>query len=256
MLTLEQKRQFMVDGYLHVPGVVPRQMVDDALRAINHSIGNVGRTGGDPVRFREDSFCHELTGDPLMTDIINKTDIPTLVEDLIGAGNMQSVTRVQIAPRFPLPPDQEPEPYGGHLDGIGVGTNGMAKGVYVRNFTIFVVVYLVDVSQPESGNFTVWPHSHIEFEEHFRRVGHEVMAEGIPQIDLTRERVMVTGSAGDVILAHHQLHHTAGHNLSPHVRHALISRVRHRKTEEVGKAAYTDIWREWEGLAKLVPEAV
>ncbi len=255
MLTREQKKQFVSDGYLHVPGVVPRYMVHAALRAINHSIGNIGKTGGDLSRFREDSFCHELTNSPLMTDIINKTDIASLVEDLIGPGNMQPVTSVQIAPRFPLPPDQGPEPYCGHLDGIGVGSNGMAKGVYVRNFTIFAVVYLVDVLEPESGNFTVWPHSHIEFEEHFRRVGHEVMAKGVPQIDLAHKRVMVTGAAGDVILAHHQMHHTAGHNISPHVRHALISRVRHKHIANVDKEAYTDIWREWEGIADLIQEA-
>ncbi len=254
MLMLEQKKRFVDEGFLHITNVVPLDMVEAALRAINHSIGHVGKTGGDLARFREDSFCHELTGLPLMTDIFNKTDITAIVEDLIGTGNMQPVTRIQVAPRFPLPPDQEPELSRGHLDGIGGGRNGMDKGVYVRNFTVFVVVYLVDVPKPESGNFTVWPHSHIEFEKHFREVGHEIMSHGVPQIDLSRGRVMVTGSAGDVILAHHQMHHEGGHNNSPHVRHALISRVRHKDVERVGKDAYTDIWREWEGIADLTKE--
>ena len=62
---------------------------------------------------------------------------------------------------------------------------------------------------------------------------------------------MVTGSAGDVILAHHQMQHEAGPNISPHVRHALISRIRHKEVEKVDKDAYTDIWREWEGIADL-----
>lgn len=255
MLTLEQKRLFVSEGYLQLPGIVPRSMIDAALRSINHSIGTVGKSGGDLTKFREDSFCHELKDSRLMTDVFNKTDIVAAIEDLIGAGNMQPVTSVQIAPRFPLHLEQDPEPYFGHLDGIGGGRNGMDKGVYVRSFTIFAVVYLVDVHEPESGNFTVWPHSHIEFEKHFRRVGHQIMSEGVPQIDLTRERIMVTGSAGDVILAHHQLHHDSGHNISPFVRHALISRIRHKNVEQVGKEAYIDIWREWEGIAELTKEA-
>ncbi len=252
MLTSEQKRRFVEEGYLHLPALVPAAMVQTALRAINHSIGEVGKTGSDPKRYKVDSFCHELTRSPLITDIFNHTSITPAIEELLGQGNVLPVEHVQIAPRFPLPVGQEPEPDDGHLDGIGGGRNGMAKGVYVRNFTIFAVVYLVDVLEPESGNFTVWPHSHVEFQDWFRQVGHEVLSQGVPHIPLSRERVMVTGRAGDVILAHHQLQHTGGYNTSPHVRHALISRIRHRNVTAFDKGAYTDIWHEWDGIADMV----
>ncbi len=254
MLTREQKCRFIKEGYLQLPSLVPDAMVGTALRAINHSIGEVGKTGGDPQQYRLDAFCHELTRTSIMTDVFNLTAIKTAVEDLLGQGNMLPVEHVQIAPRFPLPVDQEPEPYTGHLDGIGGGNNSMAKGVYVRNFTVFAVVYLVDVSAPESGNFTVWPHSHIEFQDWFRQVGHEVLSQGVPQIPFSHDRIMVTGRAGDVILAHHQLQHTAGHNISPHVRHALISRIRHRNVAAFDKGAYTDIWHEWEGISELTTD--
>lgn len=254
MLTLAQKRKFVTDGYLHIPALVPDAMVQTALQAINHSIGEVGKTGADPARYRVDSFCFELTRTAIITDIFNRTPVMSAVEDLLGQGNVLPVEHVQIAPRFPLPVGQEPEPYEGHLDGIGGGSNGMAKGVYVRNFTLFAVVYLVDVPAPESGNFTVWPQSHLAFQDWFRQVGHEVLSQGVPQIDFPRERVMVTGKAGDVILAHHQLQHTGGHNSSPHVRHALISRIRHRGTATFDKKAYTDIWHEWEGIAELTAD--
>lgn len=251
-LTLEQKKRFVADGYLHVPAVVPQPMVETALRAVNHSIGHVGMTGGNPARFTTDAFCHELRESAWLTDIFNKTPILALAEELLGPGNVQPIQSVQIAPRFPLPLGAEPRPDPGHLDGIGGGMNGMAKGVYRRNFTLFAVVYLVDVPEPESGNFTVWPHSHVEFQDYFRQVGHEVLSQGVPHIELTRAGIMVTGKAGDVILAHHQLQHAGGHNVSPHVRHALISRIRHKAIETVGKDAYTDIWRgEWEGIAAL-----
>lgn len=255
MLTLSQKRQFVDQGFLHVPGVVPRGMIDAALNAINHSIGNVGKTGGDKAKFLEDSFCFELKGEALMTDVFNRTDVKPLVEDLMGEDSMLPVESVQIAPRFPMPLGERPPESLGHLDGIGGGKNGSAKGSYARRFAIFAVVYLVDVIEPNSGNFTVWPHSHVEFERHFKNVGHEIMADGVPQIKHSREKVMVTGRAGDLILAHHQIQHEGGHNLSPNVRHALISRIRSHRTEEIGNNAYTDIWREWEGLAGLIPGA-
>ena len=38
-LTHLQKREIYENGYVHLPGVVPRVMVDAALRAINHSVG-------------------------------------------------------------------------------------------------------------------------------------------------------------------------------------------------------------------------
>ena len=54
-----QKRFFFENGYVLVPGVVPQVMVDEAVRSINHSVGQ----GMDPekmVTFRSQSFCPEL----------------------------------------------------------------------------------------------------------------------------------------------------------------------------------------------------
>ena len=64
---------------------------------------------------------------------------------------------------------------------------------------------------------------------------------------------MITGKAGDLILAHHQVVHGACPNTSPNVRLAVISRLRHK--ELIGNDAYTDIWQEWPGVSDLV-EAV
>ena len=63
-----------------------------------------------------------------MTDIFNNTDIAKAIEDLIGKGNMQPVKGVQIAPRFPLLPDQEPEPYFGIWMALGEGAMAWPRG--------------------------------------------------------------------------------------------------------------------------------
>ena len=45
MLTQGQKREFVEQGYLKIPGVVPQVMIEAARRKVYHSIGNVGMGG-------------------------------------------------------------------------------------------------------------------------------------------------------------------------------------------------------------------
>ncbi len=249
MLTPEQKQAFVADGFVKIPAAIPPAMVQEALRAINHSIGTVGKTGGDPARYRVDAFCAELRHAPVLTAVFDRSPLFALVESLLGAGNVLPVDEVQIAPRFPLPVGETAPPLGGHLDAAGTGTNGAALGTYRRDFTVIAVVYLVDVPAPNCGNFTAWPGSHRETRDYFRRVPHDILSRDMnPPIPVSGTPVMVTGQAGDVILAHHLLRHEGGPNLSPHVRHAVISRISHRQAAIIDKQAYTDMWREWEGI--------
>ncbi len=252
MLSTAQKRQFVEDGYLKVPGVVPQVLIDAALRAVNHSIGHVGQGGENLENNRGAFFCSELLDAPVILDLFNKSPIIEIAESLMGAGNVRPVARAKPYPRFPLPLGEDaPEPRG-HLDGIGSGTNGTAKGDYKRGFTAFAVVYLADVLEPNCGNFTVWPKSHRTYEAYFQEVGHEVLREGVPHLDWPEPPIMLTAKAGDLILAHHQIFHTGGPNASPNVRHAVISRLQHKDVDTIGHDAYTDIWREWPGVQEVL----
>ncbi len=252
MLTTDQKRQFIEDGYIQLAGLVPMDLVHKALRAVNHSIGHIGKTGEDASRHRSGFFCAELLQANVILDLFRKSDAMRVAEELLGTGNVLPVTTAKPYPRFPDAPDTAPR-LGGHIDGVGNGTNGQPKGQYRRGFTLFAVVYLVDLPAPESGNFTVWPKSHHTFAQHFRAYGHEVLAEGTPRLDLPEGPRMLTGQAGDLILAHHQIYHAGGYNLSPQVRHAVITRLKHKDCDALGYGAYVDIWQEWEGLTDLVP---
>ena len=250
MLSHEQKQHFVTEGYVQVPDAIPVEMVEDARRAVNHSIGNVGMGGENAQGNRSAFFCAELLDAPVITDLYNKTDVLTVAEALMGEGNVQPAERAKPYPRFPLPLGEEPDGFRGHLDGIGNGSNGTAKGEYKRGFTAFAVIYLADVAEPNSGNFTVHPRSHTFFRDYFLREGHEVLKNGMPRSDLPEPPVMITGKAGDLILAHHQVVHGACANTSANVRLAVISRLRQR--ESIGNDAYTDIWREWPGVRDLV----
>lgn len=252
MLTKFQKEQFIEEGYIKIPGVVPQVLINAARRAVNHSIGHVGQSGEDLSRNRSAFYCAELLQAPVILDLFHKSPILEIAESLMGVGTIQPVVSAKPYPRFPLPLGEDPPAPHGHLDGIGNGTNGTAKGDYKRNFTAFAVIYLADVSEPYSGNFTVWPKSHRLFADYFNQQGHQVLANGIPKLDLPEPPHMITARAGDLILAHHQIFHGACANAAPDVRHAVIARLRHKDVDQVGYAAYTDIWREWSGVQELV----
>ena len=252
MLTASQKRQFHKEGYIVVRGVIPKVMANAARRAINHSIGDVGRGQDDLGNYRVGQYCDDLKNTSVITNLYNKTPVIPIAESLIGEGNVLPVGGAQLALRFPGSAAGDLSEPRGHLDGLGNGKNGMAKGVYRRGFTAFAVIYLADVPKPWSGNFTVWPKSHTAFAEHFQTHGHEVLKNGTPRIDMPEPPIHVTGKTGDLILAHHQLLHTGGPNASPDVRLAVIARLQHKDVKEIGKDAYTDIWREWPGIQEIL----
>lgn len=248
MLTSAQKREFVEQGFLKIPGAIPKVLVDRALHAVNHSIGHVGLGGEDMANSRSAFFCAELLDAPVILDLYRKSPVIEIAESLMGKGNVLPVEKAKPYPRFPLPVDQDPPVPRGHMDGIGSGTNGMAKGVYLRGFTAFAVVYLDDVPGPNYGNFTVWPKSHRVLEAYFKKHGHEILANGMPKVDFPEGPVMLPAKAGDLIIAHHQLFHTGGPNASPRVRQAVITRLRHKDVETIKYDAYADIWREWPGV--------
>ena len=245
-LTPEQIREFYDRGYVKIPGAISKAMVDTARQAVNHSIGTLGPNGEDMSKHRAAQFCRDLNGAPVIMNLFNASPVISIAESLMGEGNLQKPIRgAQVAPRFPTVIGEVPPEPRGHLDGMGTGTNGMPKGVYRRGFTAFAVIYLADVPEPYSGNFTVWPGSHRFFENYLKREGLEILSNGTPRVDLPEGPDMVTGNAGDLIIAHHQMIHTGGPNASPNIRYAAIARLRHIDCDKNGNEGFQDIWREF-----------
>jgi hypothetical protein len=255
VLSTAQKRQFREDGYLVLPGAVSDVQVAAARHAINHSLGEQGMNKEELPTMRAQTYCREIRDTTVISDLANRSAVIPAVESLVGEGNLQTPASGQIALRFPLTPGTEPGDPRGHLDGLGSGANGTAKGLYSRGFTGLAVVYLCDVPEANMGNFTVWPESHRFFEDHFRQYGHEILGEGMPQVELPRPPVQIIGGRGDLVITHHQLVHTAAPNASSEIRYAAIFRLRHKDLEAVGHDAFIDIWREWPGITELEARA-
>lgn len=247
-LTYQQKKEILENGFVKIPGVVPEVMVNEARRAINHSIGEGMNVEDMPV-LRQRSYCPELTNTAIIANLVNKTPALQLAESVIGEGMIQPVSGGQIALRFPSLMDP-PKPAGHHLDGLPSEHNGVPKNTY-GNFTMLLGVILSDVPQPNSGNFTVWPGSHLIYEKHFKEYGPDVLLGGMPKVDLP-EPVQITGKAGDIVLCHYQVAHASNVNISPNVRYACYYRLNHLDHKSHWKETYSNIWMEWPGIRELL----
>ncbi len=101
-LTHEQKQTLYDQGFVKLPGIVPKELVHDALRAINASLGSEGI---DPARlstFRSQSYCPEVTTTPAIVHLLNASPLWSIAESAIGSEAIQSVQNGQIALRFPV----------------------------------------------------------------------------------------------------------------------------------------------------------
>jgi hypothetical protein len=248
-LTAEQERALLDEGYLHVPGLVPRERVDAALGAINRSLGEEGIAKDALWTLRAQSFCPELVAAPPIVDLYAATPLRALAEAAIGAGRVRTPGTGQIALRFPQPTTTEARDPHPHIDGMPGPLNGVAAGT-LYHFTALGAVFLSDVDLPFRGNFTVWPGTHQTLARHFAAHGTSELLSGFPRIALPPPRQLRV-RAGDALLAHYQLAHGVAPNLGPHVRYAVFFRLSHVAHDPRAEARLTDLWSEWEGLASL-----
>ncbi|REE67665.1 phytanoyl-CoA dioxygenase PhyH [Paenibacillus taihuensis] len=246
-LTHKQKLSMLNDGYIHVPGVIPKIMVDQALKHINHALGE-GMPSERMMTFRAQSYCPELQDKSPITGLFNDTPVRSLVEDLIGEGKCPPTRGGQIALRFPTLQDP-PVVARPHLDGMYSPHNGVKEGT-IGNFTMLVGVLLSPVRDDFAGNFTVWPGTHKIYEQYFRENGPESLLGGIPPVELP-EPVQTRGEPGDVFLVHYQLAHSVANNASPFTRYAIFFRVTHPEHGADWKAPMTDIWLHWPGIREI-----
>lgn len=251
-MTPEKKAYFKAHGYLKIEGVIPEPMVAQAVKKINHQLGNEGMIpGGDyPLTLYNGYYSHKNHPDPFYASLVNETPIFEMAESLMEKGKLRPVGSGQIALPFPKMEDRASVMLSGHIDGMGGKKTKVPEGEFWRNFTAICVVMLSDLPEPYMGNFTVWPGSHRYLESYFQTNGHSQLFQDLPRLreELPHGPVQITGKAGDVVLVHHQMVHAAGPNLSPHIRYAVIFRLNHVDIQKNGTEVLTDIWREFEGV--------
>lgn len=249
-MTIEQKRQFAEQGFLKLPGVVPQEAVARARRAINGYLGEKGIDPAELTKYRSQTYCPDLTTQPVITDLYNATPIKDLAESAIGVGKIKPVGYGQIALRFPSPDfEAAPRPPGPHLDGMYSPSNGVKEGT-IGNFTALLGVFLSDLPEPFMGNFTVWPGTHKLYESYFREHGPQSLLKGMPPVEMPAPEQFL-GKAGDAALVHYQIAHGIAGNISPNIRYAIFFRLNHVDHDQNHWDCMTDIWKEWEGMREV-----
>jgi hypothetical protein len=234
-LSAAQKRMLLRDGYVVLPRVVPRAVTDAVLREIKHGLGR-------------GAALPDHSSSPAALALYHKTPIAAIVDSLLGAGKAAPCSQAQIALRFPVSSDNEPDILDAHVDGLMANEK-------IDRFTLTVGVLLSDLPRPSMGNFKVYPGTH-------RTVARYVEKHGVAAAPgLVRELKLpafkeITGKAGDAILCHHQLIHGKMENFSPRIRYMAFFRVYHSDAWSDKSAAYlkralTDVWLEWPAMRGL-----
>ncbi len=246
-ITLAQKRTLYENGFVKLPGLVSQELVHNALRAINSSLGSKGMDPTQLSIFRSQSYCPEIRPTTYITDLLYASPLWSLAESAIGVEAIQPVESGQIALRFPtMNTPQEPEP---HIDGMYTPTNGVPKG-QILNFTALIGIFLSDIPDKFMGNFTIWPGTHHIYSDYFRQHGPQSLLNGMPPVSLPTP-VQITARAGDAVLCHYLLGHCAVGNTSPFIRYSIFFRLMHKNHESWRWETMIDPWIEWAGMQEV-----
>lgn len=106
-LTEQQKQQMYDDGFVAMPRIVPQDLVDQAVRAINHSLGSQGLHPDALTYLRFRTYCPELSSSPAILDLLYQSPLWDVVQGAVGEGQVTRPTWAQIALRFPRADDPD-----------------------------------------------------------------------------------------------------------------------------------------------------
>jgi len=234
VLPPEELRRFREEGYVVLRGAVPQELVRNALRVINYSLGKPDCWQADSNPLNAGQLMPKITGG--FDDILGRSPaLWSAVNVLLGPGDYGGKRQPQVALRFPRAPeegfdapDRRPRTQY-HIDGMGQGQTKLCP------FSLLCGVALSDQSRPNCGNLHVFPRSHLstELREYYRsKIADEGQGESDTQKPDVGEPTQVLLAPGDVVLAHQLLAHRIGINRSAHIRYQLFYRIRHPSHEQ------------------------
>ena len=233
MLDRGQLDEFAERGFLVLPRAVPADVVAAAAKAIDEL-----DPPGPQVRGPYNYFSRAA---PELAALLTGGPAFGLAESLTGPGTLDVPWQVQVAlniPPFPHRPGMH------HIDGYPPEPDGRPG-----TFTMLAGVLLSEQRGLDEGNLWVWPGTHLTHAEYFREHGPEAFfaAGGYPPIRLP-EPEQVTGSPGDLLLAHYLLGHNIGGNTSPAVRRAAYFRIKRAGHDLRWREFLQDPWLDYDAV--------
>lgn len=235
------QKQLRAYGYAHFPRLVPEPLVTAARSAIAVDLQQ-NYDARRQLEYDNQSYCPDLRGTPPIMNLLEASPARAILDEALGSDKVEW-DKGQIAIRR-AHNDHEPAPPQPHLDGFASGLNGLEDGK-IYSLTALIGVFLTPVRQPFAGNYTVWPGSHYLYEQYFRERGERALREPMPSLKLGTP-VQLLCAAGDVVLVHYQLGHTAAVNMSDNDRIAIYFRIWLRGLEQHRWHYLTNIWDGWQ----------
>jgi hypothetical protein len=220
ILTEEQREQWAVDGYLQIEGALSPAEVDffsgllDDVRTKpgfepaatelqrGHYAWKLPDQNKDAFMDRRDLLPYH----PAFIDLIDRPAIFDLILDLMGPFIQFSMSQAIIRASTDMFPGYT------HTDG-GEAQKAIRVSETSRPLAVKVMYLLTDVTGPDSGNFTVFPGSHLRpFPGRAERLSNPKVPGAVPLL----------GKAGDAYVFPHAIWHGPSPNHSGKARKTML----------------------------------
>jgi hypothetical protein len=221
-LSQDERKAFAEEGYVVVPQVVPRNLIDDARQEIKRLVTqNPPPSGHKGFHFY---FLNDLPRRLLA--LLTESPAKDVAESLIAPNKLAMPEQVQVS--LIIPPWAH-KPGGPHIDGLTPPEKDGRPGT----FSMLAGIFLTDQSSEDMGNLYVWPRSHCSCADYFREHGPDALriCAPYPPVSLGAPR-QVLGQTGDLLLAHYMLGHNMGGNKSEITREVVYFRLRRENHRE------------------------
>ena len=204
-LSAEQKRQWAIDGYLLLPGVLSAPEVKHYTRAVDRFYRTHLKRNKDPHPSGAMLHRNAMEDSDVFVELIDYPPLFDMVVELLGPYIQLSMSEIVV--RAPSP----------NFKGF-VHTDGGPAMRHIRltetswPLQLKVQYFLTNVSKPDSGNFVFFPGSHLR---------PFPVGQGSISAD-TPGTVQLCVKAGDVVIFPHSLWHGAAPNRTRRARKTLI----------------------------------
>jgi ectoine hydroxylase-related dioxygenase (phytanoyl-CoA dioxygenase family) len=215
-LSDDQLRAFAERGYIVVPNVVSRSLIDGAMQQIDQMI----EKAPPPPDHSGFHFYWEQPSsdtDPL-TAPLQRSNAWKIATSLIEPHHLEPLAQLQVSLNIPV---WRHQPGGPHIDGLSVTEPDGRPGT----FTLLAGILLTDQTATDMGNLWVWPGSHYVGAAYLRRHGADALFDIVHPTYPMAAPEQILGRAGDLFLAHYLLGHNMGGNTSTLVRRVVYFRL-------------------------------
>jgi Phytanoyl-CoA dioxygenase (PhyH) len=216
IISQDQMRSFSERGYVVLPDVVPRPLIDAARKRVADLIDqNPPSPQHRGFHFYWESQLSDA--DPLMAALWASEAIE-LATSLVTPLKLKKPDQLQVSLNIPV---WNHRPGGPHIDGLTPPEPSGRPGT----FTMLAGIFLTDQPANDMGNLWVWPGSHHVASAHLRQHGPDAIFDIAHPTYPMAPPEQVTGRAGDLYLGHYLLGHNMGGNTSAQMREVIYFRL-------------------------------